>query len=111
MKDGVIADYDTTEVMLNYFIKKVNGKNELIYVDATKPYSTRYFMENDFSNDVFNKNATSENKNNFKSNSSNNFLSNILKDKENALIIILIIILLKNSSDKKMILALCYLLI
>ena len=22
MKDGVIADYDTTEVMLNYFIKK-----------------------------------------------------------------------------------------
>ncbi|MCI5911369.1 MAG: hypothetical protein PUB76_01720 [Oscillospiraceae bacterium] len=67
--------------------------------------------ENDFSNDVFNKNATSENKNNFKSNSSNNFLSNILKDKENALIIILIIILLKNSSDKKMILALCYLLI
>ena len=26
MKDGVIADYDTTEVMLNYFIKKVNGK-------------------------------------------------------------------------------------
>ena len=29
--------------------------------------------ENDFSNDVFNKNATSENKNNFKSNSSNNF--------------------------------------
>lgn len=67
--------------------------------------------ENDFSNDVFKKNATSENKNNFKSNSSNNFLSNILKDKENALIIILIIILLKNSSDKKMILALCYLLI
>lgn len=67
--------------------------------------------ENDFSNDGFNKNATSENKNNFKSNSSNNFLSNILKDKENALIIILIIILLKNSSDKKMILALCYLLI
>ena len=29
MKDGVIADYDTTEVMLNYFIKKVNGKNIL----------------------------------------------------------------------------------
>ena len=27
MKDGVIADYDTTEVMLNYFIKKVNGKS------------------------------------------------------------------------------------
>ena len=23
MKDGVIADYDTTEVMLNYFIKKL----------------------------------------------------------------------------------------
>ena len=27
MKDGVIADFETTEVMLNYFIKKVNGKN------------------------------------------------------------------------------------
>ena len=27
MKDGVIADYDTTELMLNYFIKKVNGKS------------------------------------------------------------------------------------
>ena len=27
MKDGVIADYDTTEVMLNYFIKKVHGKS------------------------------------------------------------------------------------
>ena len=27
MKDGVIADYDTTEVMLNYFIKKFNGKS------------------------------------------------------------------------------------
>ena len=27
MKDGVIADYETTEVMLNYFIKKVNGKS------------------------------------------------------------------------------------
>ena len=27
MKDGVIADYDTTEVMLNYFIKKINGKS------------------------------------------------------------------------------------
>lgn len=26
MKDGVIADFETTEVMLNYFIKKVNGK-------------------------------------------------------------------------------------
>ena len=25
MKDGVIADYDTTEVMLNYFIKKVKN--------------------------------------------------------------------------------------
>jgi len=29
MKDGVIADFETTEVMLNYFIKKVNGKNLL----------------------------------------------------------------------------------
>ena len=29
MKDGVIADFETTEVMLNYFIKKVNGKNFL----------------------------------------------------------------------------------
>ncbi len=27
MKDGVIADFETTEVMLNNFIKKVNGKN------------------------------------------------------------------------------------
>ena len=29
MKDGVIADFDLTEAMLNYFIKKVNGKNIL----------------------------------------------------------------------------------
>ena len=27
MKDGVIADFETTEVMLNYFIKKINGKS------------------------------------------------------------------------------------
>ncbi len=27
MKDGVIADFETTEIMLNHFIKKVNGKN------------------------------------------------------------------------------------
>ena len=27
MKDGVIADFETTEVMLNYFIKKVNGRS------------------------------------------------------------------------------------
>lgn len=27
MKDGVIADFELTEVMLNYFIKKVKGKN------------------------------------------------------------------------------------
>ena len=27
MQDGVIADFETTEIMLNYFIKKVNGKN------------------------------------------------------------------------------------
>ena len=27
MKDGVIADFETTEVILNYFIKKVNGKS------------------------------------------------------------------------------------
>ncbi len=27
LKDGVIADFDTTEIMLNYFIKKVIGKN------------------------------------------------------------------------------------
>lgn len=26
MKDGVIADFETTGIMLNYFIKKVNGK-------------------------------------------------------------------------------------
>lgn len=29
MKDGVIADFETTEVMLNYFIKKVNGRSFL----------------------------------------------------------------------------------
>lgn len=27
MKDGVIADFDTTDIMLNYFIKKVNGRS------------------------------------------------------------------------------------
>ncbi len=27
MKDGVIADFDVTETMLNYFIKKINGKS------------------------------------------------------------------------------------
>ncbi|MDD3392282.1 MAG: rod shape-determining protein MreB [Bacilli bacterium] len=27
MKDGVIADFEITEIMLNYFIKKVNGRN------------------------------------------------------------------------------------
>lgn len=27
MKDGVIADFEVTEMMLNYFIQKVNGKN------------------------------------------------------------------------------------
>ena len=29
MKDGVIADFEITEIMLNSFIKKVNGKNFL----------------------------------------------------------------------------------
>jgi len=29
MKDGVIADFESTEIMLNYFIKKVNGKSFL----------------------------------------------------------------------------------
>ncbi len=29
MKDGVIADFEITEVMLNHFIKKINGKNFL----------------------------------------------------------------------------------
>jgi len=29
MKDGVIADFETTGIMLNYFIKKVNGKSFL----------------------------------------------------------------------------------
>ena len=27
MKDGVIADFETTEIMLNQFIKKINGKS------------------------------------------------------------------------------------
>ena len=27
MKDGVIADFEITEIMLNHFIKKINGKN------------------------------------------------------------------------------------
>ncbi len=27
MRDGVIADFEITEIMLNHFIKKVNGKN------------------------------------------------------------------------------------
>ena len=27
MKDGVIADFEITEIMLNHFIKKVNGRN------------------------------------------------------------------------------------
>jgi rod shape-determining protein MreB len=27
MKDGVIADFESTEIMLNYFIKKINGRN------------------------------------------------------------------------------------
>lgn len=29
LKDGVIADFETTEIMLNYFIQKVNGKSLL----------------------------------------------------------------------------------
>ena len=29
MKDGVIADFEITEVMLNHFIKKINGKSFL----------------------------------------------------------------------------------
>ena len=29
MQDGVIADFETTEIMLNYFIKKVNGRSFL----------------------------------------------------------------------------------
>ncbi|MBQ9181580.1 MAG: rod shape-determining protein [Bacilli bacterium] len=29
MKDGVIADYEVTEIMLNHFIKKINGKSFL----------------------------------------------------------------------------------
>ena len=27
LKDGVIADFEVTEIMLNYFIKKINGKS------------------------------------------------------------------------------------
>jgi len=27
LKDGVIADFEITEIMLNYYIRKVNGKN------------------------------------------------------------------------------------
>lgn len=29
MKDGVIADFETTEIMLNHFIRKINGKGIL----------------------------------------------------------------------------------
>lgn len=29
MRDGVISDYETTEKMLKYFIRKVNGKTIL----------------------------------------------------------------------------------
>ena len=29
MKDGVIADFEITEVMLNHFIRKINGRNLL----------------------------------------------------------------------------------
>lgn len=29
LKDGVIADFEVTEIMLNYFIKKINGKGIL----------------------------------------------------------------------------------
>ncbi len=29
LKDGVIADFEITEIMLNYFIKKINGKSFL----------------------------------------------------------------------------------
>ena len=29
MKDGVIADFEVTEIMLDYFIKKINGRNML----------------------------------------------------------------------------------
>ena len=28
MKEGVIADFEITEIMLNHFIKKINGKNK-----------------------------------------------------------------------------------
>jgi rod shape-determining protein MreB and related proteins len=31
MKDGVIADYDTTAMMLKYFIKKINGRKSMFY--------------------------------------------------------------------------------
>ena len=53
LKEGLIVVKDTGRIYTKTYLncKKVNGKNELIYVDATKPYSTRYFMENDFSND------------------------------------------------------------
>ena len=30
MKDGVIADFDITEAMLRYFIRKVHRKNRLV---------------------------------------------------------------------------------
>ena len=30
MKDGVIADFEITEIMLNYFIRKINGKSFLL---------------------------------------------------------------------------------
>ena len=53
LKEELIVVKDSGRIYTKTYLncKKVNGKNELIYVDATKPYSTRYFMENDYSND------------------------------------------------------------
>ena len=86
-----------------------NKKNDFFDIF---PLREEISAENDdFSDSTFSENKIPENKNFSNSNSNSNFLSNILKDKENTLIIILILILLKNSGDKKIVLALCYLLI
>ena len=54
MQDGVIADFETTEVMLNYFIKKVNNCidqiKEVEYYIRVQTYKySKGFFNNRFS--------------------------------------------------------------